>query len=80
MNNKKEEKSVLRDIGKTVNKIMTSVGKETAKIIGFELEKQRQGALVKACFGEDKYKKIMALAKLRKEFPELYAEVKKELK
>ena len=73
-------KSVLRDIGKTVNKIMTAVGKGTTKIIIHELNNQRQRSLVKNCFSEDKFKKIMALAKLKQEFPELYTEVKKELK
>lgn len=75
-----KSKSVLRDIGKTVNKIMAAVGKGTAKIIIHELNSQRQRTLVKNCFSEDKFKKIMALAKLKKEYPILYAEVKKELK
>ena len=71
--------SVLKDIGKTVNKIMTAVGKGTVKIIGDGLKHQREITLVKNCFSEDRYKKIMALANLKKEYPELYAEVKKEL-
>ena len=75
-----KNKSVLRDIGKTVNKIMTSVGRGTAKVIIHELNNQRQRTLVRNCFSEDKFKKIMSMAKLRKEFPELYAEVQKELK
>ena len=72
--------SVLKDIGKTVNKIMASVGKGAVKIIGDELKNQRQRTLVSNCFSEDRFKKIMAMAKLKKEYPELYAEVKRELK
>ena len=59
---------------------MTSVGRGTAKVIIHELNNQRQRTLVRNCFSEDKFKKIMSMAKLRKEFPELYAEVQKELK
>lgn len=72
-------KSALKTIGKTVNKIMGAVGKGAVKIIGDELKNQRQRTLVKNCFSEDRYKKIIALAKLKKEYPEGYEEVKKEL-
>jgi len=59
---------------------MTTVGKKTVEVIKTELGNHRQKTLIHDCFSEDKFKKIMALAKLRKEFPELYAEVKKEMK
>ena len=71
--------STLKNIGKTVNKIMTAVGKGTTKIIIHELNNQRQRSLVKNCFSEDRFKKIVSMAKLKKEYPILYAEVKKEL-
>ena len=74
-----KNKSVLRDIGKTVNKIMFAIGKGTVKIIGTELKHQRQKTLITNCFSEDRVKKVLALSKLKKEFPEAYTEVKKEL-
>ena len=63
-----------------INKVMTTVGKKTVEVIKTELGNHRQKTLIHDCFSGDKVKKILALSKLKKEYPETYSEVKKEMK
>lgn len=70
----------LKDIVKSVNKVMATLGKKTVEFVGSELKRHRLRNLIRECFSEDKATKFLALAKLKKEFPEAYKEVKKEMK
>ena len=69
----------LKGIGKSVNRVMTALGKKTAEVLKNEFKTHRYKNLIRQAFSEDKVTKVIALAKLKKEFPEAYTEVKKEM-
>jgi murein endopeptidase len=75
----KNKKSITKKFFTGMNKAMTLVGKATVNVVSNELKKQHERNLIKNAFSTDKAKRIIALSKLKKQYPETYQEVKKEL-